>query len=207
MVISRYLQHINTYLFWTTDRIFRTVIMQNSRLIQACFLIKIEEVWIDRFYVRYDWWPLSVPSGIYIHTCLLYINSKMDQVWPDCDGCQACAWGPLLTSLNTLATEVQTSVSSKITLSSDLVCRQRLSNVWCQCFMPILPVLYFNECIILYPYFVSPLSATMYIIRIFIPQCIFYKIRASYFLFIRNVHAWIGRIAIKWNKVKNRLNY
>ena len=30
--------------------------MQNSRLIQACFPIKIDEVWIDRFCVRYDWW-------------------------------------------------------------------------------------------------------------------------------------------------------
>ena len=30
--------------------------MQNSRLIQACFPIKIDEIWIDRFCVRYDWW-------------------------------------------------------------------------------------------------------------------------------------------------------
>ena len=55
-VISRVQQNINTYPFCTAERMLRTVIMQNSRLIQACFPIKIDEVWIDRFCVRYDWW-------------------------------------------------------------------------------------------------------------------------------------------------------
>ena len=55
-VISRVQQNISTYPFCTADRMLRAVIMQNSRLIQACFPIKIDEVWIDRFCVRYDWW-------------------------------------------------------------------------------------------------------------------------------------------------------
>ena len=55
-VISRYLHNVNTRLFCTADRMFRTIIMQNSRLIYACFPIKIDEVWIDWFCVRYDWW-------------------------------------------------------------------------------------------------------------------------------------------------------
>ena len=37
------------------ERVLRSVTMQNSRLIQACFPIKIDKVWIDRFCVRYDW--------------------------------------------------------------------------------------------------------------------------------------------------------
>ena len=55
-VISRVQQNISTYPFCTAERMLRTVIMQNSRLIQACFPIKIDEVWIGRFCVRYDWW-------------------------------------------------------------------------------------------------------------------------------------------------------
>ena len=55
-VISRYLQNISTYLFCTAERMLRTIIMQNSRMIQACFPIKIDKVWMDRFCVRYDWW-------------------------------------------------------------------------------------------------------------------------------------------------------
>ena len=55
-VISRYLHNVNTRFFCTADRMFRTIIMQNFRLNYACFPIKIDEVWIDRFCVRYDWW-------------------------------------------------------------------------------------------------------------------------------------------------------
>ena len=48
--------NISTSLFCTAERILRTIIiMQNSRLIQECFPTKIDEVWIDRFFVRYDW--------------------------------------------------------------------------------------------------------------------------------------------------------
>ena len=54
-VISRYLQNITTCLFYTSKRMLRTIIMQNSRLIQASFPIKIDEFWIDRFWIRYDW--------------------------------------------------------------------------------------------------------------------------------------------------------
>ena len=54
-VISRYLQNISIYFFYTAERMLRTIIMQNSKLIQACFPIKIDEVWIDRFCVCYDW--------------------------------------------------------------------------------------------------------------------------------------------------------
>ena len=39
-VISRFQQNISIYLFYTTERMLRTIIMQNSRLIQACFPIK-----------------------------------------------------------------------------------------------------------------------------------------------------------------------
>ena len=53
---NRYLHNVNTRLFCTADRMFRTIIMQNFRLNYACFPIKIDEVWIDRFCVRYDWW-------------------------------------------------------------------------------------------------------------------------------------------------------
>ena len=62
-VISRRLQNISTYLFCTAERMLRTVIMQNSRLIQACFPIKIDEVRIDRFCVRYDWWRRLQPTS------------------------------------------------------------------------------------------------------------------------------------------------
>ena len=54
-VISRYLQNIRIYFFYTAERMLRTIIMKNSKLIQACFPIKIDEVWIDRFCVGYDW--------------------------------------------------------------------------------------------------------------------------------------------------------
>ena len=55
-VMSRYLHNISSYTFCTAERMLRTIIMQNSGLIQACFPIKIDEVWIDGFCVRYDWW-------------------------------------------------------------------------------------------------------------------------------------------------------
>ena len=75
-VISRVQQNISTYNFCTTERMLRTVIMQNSRLIQACFPIKINEVWIDRFCVRYDWWrrlqrTSSVSAVWTAHTVIL----------------------------------------------------------------------------------------------------------------------------------------
>ena len=62
-VISRYLHNVNTRLFCTADRMFRTIIILNSRLIYACFPIKIDEVWIDRFCVRYDWWRRLQPTS------------------------------------------------------------------------------------------------------------------------------------------------
>ena len=62
-VVSRYLQNISTYLFCTTERMLRTIIMQNSRMIQACYHIKIDEVWIDRYCVRYDWWRRLQPTS------------------------------------------------------------------------------------------------------------------------------------------------
>ena len=62
-VLSDYLQNISTYLFCTAERMLRPIIMQNSRLIHACFPIKIDEVWIDRFCVRYDWWRQLQPTS------------------------------------------------------------------------------------------------------------------------------------------------
>ena len=78
-VISRYLQNISTYLFCTAERMLRTIIMQNSRMIQACFPIKIDEVWINRFCVRYDWWRRLQPT------------SSVSPVWymPYCCHCSA----------------------------------------------------------------------------------------------------------------------
>ena len=71
-VISRYLQNICTYLFCTTERMLRTITMQISRLIQPCFPIEIDEVWIDRFCVRHDWWrrlqPTSSMSPVWFST-------------------------------------------------------------------------------------------------------------------------------------------
>ena len=73
-VISRYLQNISAYLFCTTEIMLRTIIMQNSRLIHAYFPLKIDEVWIDRFCVRYDWWrrlqPTSSVSPVWTITLL-----------------------------------------------------------------------------------------------------------------------------------------
>ena len=88
--ISRYLHNVNTRLFCTADRMFRTIIMQNSRLIYACFPIKIDKVWIDRFCVRYDWWhrlqPTSSVSPVYswapshyLNQCSLIISEVL---WP-----------------------------------------------------------------------------------------------------------------------------
>ena len=69
-VISRYLHNVNTRFFCTADRMFRTIIMQNSRLVYACFPIKIDEDWIDRFCVRYDWWRRLQPTSSVSPVCL-----------------------------------------------------------------------------------------------------------------------------------------
>ena len=83
-VISHHLQNISTYLFCTAERMLRTIIMENFRLIQACFPIKIDEVWIYRFCVRYDWWrrlqPTSSVSPVWITPCvhLMLWDVKLD---------------------------------------------------------------------------------------------------------------------------------
>ena len=83
-VISRYLHNVNTRLFCTADRMFRTIIMQNFRLISACFPIKIDEVWIDRFCVRYDWWRrlqgTSSVSPVWYLPLKLKMG-KLKQIW------------------------------------------------------------------------------------------------------------------------------
>ena len=70
--------YISTYLFFTAERMLRIIIMQNSRLIQARFPIKIEEIWIDPFCVRYDWWrrlqPTSSVSPVWSCSCLCSIH-------------------------------------------------------------------------------------------------------------------------------------
>ena len=68
-VISCYLHNVNTRLFCTADRVFRTIIMQNSRLIYAFFPIKNDEVWIDQFCVRYDWWRRLQPTSSVSPVC------------------------------------------------------------------------------------------------------------------------------------------
>ena len=45
-----------TFSVCTVEMMLRTIIMQNFRLLQAWFPIKIIKVWIDRYCVRYDWW-------------------------------------------------------------------------------------------------------------------------------------------------------
>ena len=78
-VISRYLHNVNTRLFCTADKMFRTIIMQNSRLIYACFPIKIDKVWMDRFCVRYDWWrrlqPTSSVSPVWLQALVIPLIS------------------------------------------------------------------------------------------------------------------------------------
>ena len=71
-VISRYLRNISIYFFYTAEIILKTIIMKNSRLIQACFPIKIDEVWIDRFCVRYDWWRRLQPTSSVSPVCNCY---------------------------------------------------------------------------------------------------------------------------------------
>ena len=77
-VISPVQQNISTYPFCTAERMLRTVIMQSSRLIQACFPIKIDQVWIERLCVRYDWWRrlqrTSSVSPVCIPMLLLWKN-------------------------------------------------------------------------------------------------------------------------------------
>ena len=114
-VISRYLQKIRIYFFYTAERMLRIIIMQNSKLIQACFPIKIDEVWIDRFCVRYDWWRRLQPTSsvspvcitndlpsvvdsqvrLFADGCLVYhpIRSKTDQVLLQWDLSALELWG------------------------------------------------------------------------------------------------------------------
>ena len=81
-VISRYLHNVNTRFFCTADRMFRTIIMQNSRLVYACFPIKIDEVWIDRFCVRYDWWRRLQPTSSVSPVCsVLGAQTRVCQVF------------------------------------------------------------------------------------------------------------------------------
>ena len=47
----------------------KNVFMQNSRLIQACFPVKIDEVWTDRFCARYDWWRRLQPTSSVSPVC------------------------------------------------------------------------------------------------------------------------------------------
>ena len=61
-VISRNLQNISTYLFFSAERMLRIIIIQNSRLIQAWFPITIDEVLIDQFCIYYDWWRRLQPT-------------------------------------------------------------------------------------------------------------------------------------------------
>ena len=75
-VISRYLHNVNTPLFCTADRMCRTIIMQSFRLIYACFPIRIDEVWIDRFCVRYDWWRRLQPTSSVSPVWLLGVVHK-----------------------------------------------------------------------------------------------------------------------------------
>ena len=70
-VVSRYLQNNSIYLFYTAEIMLKTIIMQNSRLTQACFSITIDEVWIDRFCVRYDWWRRLQPTSSVSPVCCL----------------------------------------------------------------------------------------------------------------------------------------
>ena len=68
-VISRYLQTIRICFFYTAARMWRTIVIQNSKLIRAWFSIKIDEVWIDRFCVRYNWWRRLQPTSSVSPVC------------------------------------------------------------------------------------------------------------------------------------------
>ena len=62
-VISRYIQNISICLSSKTQRGLRTIFMQKSMPQYACLIIEIDEVWIDRFCVRYDWWRRLQPTS------------------------------------------------------------------------------------------------------------------------------------------------
>ena len=90
MVISRYLQNINTYLFCTAERMLRTIIMQNFRLINACFLYKSTRFESTDFASRYDWWrrlqPTSSVSPVWwneIAICFPFSNKLNISVYVD----------------------------------------------------------------------------------------------------------------------------
>ena len=68
-VIYRYVQNISTCLFCIAETMLITIIMQNSKLIQACFPIKIDKVWIDRFCILYDWWRRLQPTSSMSPVC------------------------------------------------------------------------------------------------------------------------------------------
>ena len=76
-VISRGLQNISTYLFCTAERMLRNIIVQNFRLIQACFPIQVDEVWIDRFCIRYDWWRRLQPTSSVSPVWILHLLIKL----------------------------------------------------------------------------------------------------------------------------------
>ena len=74
-----YLQNISNYLFCTSERMFSTVIMQNSRLLQAFLLIKIVQVWIDQYCFHYDWW--CRPQLTLLVSSLCWWRSLVQCLW------------------------------------------------------------------------------------------------------------------------------
>ena len=93
-VISRYLQNISTYLFCTAEKMSRTIIIQNSRLIHARFPIKIDEVWIDRFCVRYDWWRRLQPTSSVSPVWLFMILNAFHEYSLHTEWYGGCAFNP-----------------------------------------------------------------------------------------------------------------
>ena len=87
-VISRYLHNVNTRLFCTADRMFRTITMQNFRLIYACFPIKIRRG-LNRPILRPLWLMtsaaadvISVPSVISAFKVKNILSmGKLKQIW------------------------------------------------------------------------------------------------------------------------------
>ena len=78
-VISRYVLNINTCLSSKAARGLRglrTIFIQKSKLKSAYFPRKIIAVWIDWFWVRYDWWRWLQLTSSVSPVCILAVT------WP-----------------------------------------------------------------------------------------------------------------------------
>ena len=74
-VISRYLHNVNTRFFCTADRMFGTIIMQNFRLIYACFSYQNRRG-LNRPILRPLWLMMSAAADVISVPSVMYSVSK-----------------------------------------------------------------------------------------------------------------------------------